>query len=581
MPRNWEQEWRPGGVFDILPDAVVVVTRDGTITKVNDRLAAMFGYDRGELVGASVEILLPEAVRARHVAQRAAFEQHPHARPIRGQLDFRGRRKDGSDFPVSVMLGPITGRGEDRTMAVVRDLATTDVVNRASYTDALTGLSNRAALFRDLGHRAPGGEPASLDNVAIALLELEGLRDVNASLGYTSGDAILRSVAKRMSARCEGFAKAYRLSGVRFVLVISGVTNPLSTVAEIRSVFRALVEPYDIFGRPVIVCANIGIAIDTDGAAGADSLLSDAEMALFNAKARGRNEDALFEPFMRADRSAKLALVGEIDEALKTGQLELYYQPQVRLSDLTLIGAEALLRWNHPTRGVVPPAVFMEALVESGHAAEVGHRVLRAACREAAQWRAIGPNDLFVGVNLFQCQIADPALPRIVEAVLADADLPAELLELEISEDFTLENDEQVLHSLSALGAAGVGLALDDLGTGRASLIQVAKLPVTCLKIDQRFIRQIAPGGRDVVLVDALVGLAHSLNMSVVAEGVETEGQAKILSVTSCDRGQGYFFGRPMPAGDFRALLEGGQPSTAAIAAAERGAAAGHPMHSR
>jgi EAL domain-containing protein (putative c-di-GMP-specific phosphodiesterase class I) len=240
----------------------------------------------------------------------------------------------------------------------------------------------------------------------------------------------------------------------------------------------------------------------------------------------------------------------------ETGSSLAFIASQAPLANarLRLAGAEALLRWNHPTMGVVPPSIFLGALAASPIVAEVGDWVLRSACCEAADWQ-IASSKIFVSANLFQGQIVNPALPAEIAAVLAEVGLPAHLLELEISENFTLENDDEILRSLTALRTAGVGLALDDLGTGRASLTQVAKLPVSCLKIDQSFVRQMVPGRRDAVLVKALVALAHELNMEVVAEGVETEAQAKILSVSSCDRGQGYFFGRPMRASDFRAIV--------------------------
>ena len=566
MPKNWEAEWKPGGVFDLMPDAVLVVAKDGTITKVNDRLIAMFGYSLEELVGSPIEILVPQEARAVHVGQRAAFEKNPHARLIRDTPDLRGRRKDGTEFPVSIMLGPITGRGDDRTMAVIRDLAAMDATRRRSYTDQLTGLPNRAALFHDLGEHQPVERQRPVGNDALALVDLSGLDDVNNSLGHVAGDQVLRSVADRLIAASEGIGKPYRLDGVRFVLLVPGANDPLGSIAGIRKVVSTLAEPIEIAGKSVVISANVGIVLGAEAGRGTDELLADADVALYHAKAKGRDRYALFAPFMRADLNARRALTKEIEEAFKVGQLELFFQPQVRLSDLKLVGAEALLRWNHRTMGVVPPSIFLDALAASPIVAEVGNWILRSACCEAAEWRQMASSEIFVSANLFQSQIANPALPAQIAALLAEVGLAAHLLELEISENFTLEDDDEILRSLTALRTAGVGLALDDLGTGRASLTQVAKLPVSCLKIDQSFVRQMVPGGRDAVLVEALVALAHKLNMQVVAEGVESEAQAKILSVSSCDRGQGYFFGRPMRASAFRGMI--GRPRFPVVATA-------------
>ncbi len=567
MPQNWEAEWKPGGVFDLMPDAVLVVAKDGTIAKVNDRLTAMFGYSREELLGSTIEILVPERLRAVHVGQRAAFDKNPHARPIRDSLDLCGRRKDGTEFPVSIMLGPITGRGDDRTMAVIRDLAATEATRRLAYTDKLTGLPNRAALFHDLGARQPVERKPPVGNDALALVDLNGIHNVNNSLGHAAGDHVLRSAADRLIAASEGIAKPYRLSGVRFVLLVSGANDPLALIACIRKVIGELTEPMEVCGKSVVIGANVGILLGVEPGRGTDELLADADVALYHAKAKGHGY-ALFAPSMRTDLNARREFAKEIEEAFRNGQLELFFQPQVRLSDLKPLGAEALLRWNHPTIGIVPPSIFLDALVASPIVSEVGDWVLRSACCEAREWRGLAPDKIFVGVNLFQSQIADRELPEKIAAMLAEIALPADLLELEISENFTLENDDEVLRSLSALRAAGVGLALDDLGTGRASLTQVSKLPVSCLKIDQSFVRQMVPGGRDAVLVEALVALAHKLGMQVVAEGVESEAQAKILSVSSCDRGQGYFFGRPMGANAFRKMISRQRlPAVAASAA--------------
>ncbi len=558
MPNNWEREWQPGGMFDLMPDAAVVVAKDGTISRVNGHLAAMFGYSREELVGAAVEILLPEAARAAHVGQRAAYDRQPRHRPIRNSLDLLGRRKDGTDFPVSIMLGPITGRGDDRTMAVVRDLAATEAMRRLLYTDQLTRLPNRAALYQDLGERFSARKPSAADTLALALFDLDGLHAVNSALGFAAGDDVLKSVARRLVMAAADFGKPYRLSGDKFVVLVSGVGDPLAQIASIRAMIDHIVEPLEVQGKSVAIGAWAGIVSDAGTRTDIDELLADADLALSRARAEGANRSAVFSPFMRAVLNVQRALEGEIEAAFKTGQLELFFQPQVRSSDLRVLGAEALLRWRHPARGIVPPADFFDVLLAGPLVPDVGLWVLRTACREAAEWRALGSEDTFVGVNLFQVQIADPALLRDVAAALAEVNLPARLLELEISENFTLENDETILRSLEALRAIGVGLALDDLGTGHASLTQIAKLPVSCLKIDQSFVRQMVPGGREALLVGALVKMAHGLDMQVVAEGVETEEQANILSGTSCDRAQGYFFGRPMPASDFRAMIARG-----------------------
>jgi EAL domain-containing protein (putative c-di-GMP-specific phosphodiesterase class I) len=312
-------------------------------------------------------------------------------------------------------------------------------------------------------------------------------------------------------------------------------------------------EGIEVAGRQVFVGVSVGICSSTQAERAVDELIYCADLALYHAKANGGRKLRLFEPSMRAVARGRQELEKEIRLAALNGEFELFYQPQLRLSDDRIVGAEALLRWNHPTKGLLLPGAFIEVLSQSSSASAVGQWILNSACREAAGWPSNGLGPLRIGVNLFPCQYRDQQMVTDVKSALRDSGLNPECLELEITENIELERQEKAPAMMRELRSIGVGLAFDDFGTGYASLSYLTRYPLTRLKIDRSFVHGLSEesAGNERPIVRSIIAMAHNLGLQVVAEGIETEQQAVLLRSENCDEVQGFLYGRPMRAAEF------------------------------
>ena len=322
----------------------------------------------------------------------------------------------------------------------------------------------------------------------------------------------------------------------------------------------------------MFIGASAGIAIAPADGLNVEDLISNADLALYDAKAVGGHTYRLYVPTLRAKAQFRRELDTELRRAFAENEFVLYFQPQVRMSDGAVVGAEALLRWRHPQRGMLAPGAFIEALAESPVALDVGKWVLKSACESAAGWRSAGLPPMRIGVNLFPAQFHDETLMDDVDEALRKSGLPAELLELEITENIALGHDESMLEPLRALRSRGVGLAFDDFGTGYASLSYLTRYPLTRIKIDQSFVRKICgqSASEDVAIVRSIIVMAHNLGLEVIAEGVETPDQAAFLHAEKCDEVQGYLYAKPLPLEEFEGFLRSSQPPQANPAYGQR-----------
>jgi diguanylate cyclase (GGDEF)-like protein len=425
-------------------------------------------------------------------------------------------------------------------------------LKRLAHYDNLTGLANRVSLHNDLNEviRANRGP------TAIAIFDLDGFKDVNDTLGHSTGDILLREVARRLSEFVADGGRFYRLGGDEFVLVKTACGDPIEIVGIVGSVLRRLAEKFEISGHQLFVGASAGIAMAPADGDDIEELVSNADLALYDAKSAGGNTCRLFLPVMRARTIARRELDVELRRASANRDFELFFQPQVRTSDGAVIGAEALLRWRHPQRGILAPGAFIEALSESPVVLEVGRWILQSACKQAAAWRQAG-FPLRIGVNLFSAQFHGETLIADVEAALSHSGLPPDALEIEITENIALGEQEESLQALHTLRAKGVKLAFDDFGTGYASLSYLARYPLTRIKIDQSFVRKIAGAFTlaDTAIVRSIIVMAHHLGLEVIAEGVETLAQVAFLRAEKCEELQGYLYAKPLSAADFEAYL--------------------------
>jgi diguanylate cyclase (GGDEF)-like protein/PAS domain S-box-containing protein len=425
---------------DLIPDAIVTVDRAGIIRQVNSQLTAMFGYQAGELIGQPIEILLPERARHRHVHLRAAFQLSPTMRPMGGGLELRGCRKDGSEFPVDIMLSSLSA-ADGLVLAVIRDTTTSKLLSeklrQLAYSDPLTSLPNRSALYRELGKVLEGDPATPIAPTWIALFDLDGFKEVNDTMGHSCGDQLLKEVALRWTAVVGEGPRIYRLGGDEFVALVSNCGDPRRIAEIAKTMLQALEKPFEIAGAVVFISASAGIALAPADGADVEELIANVDMALYKAKANGRVSSVFFHNALRADVHARRELELKLRQAYAQGDLELYFQPQVRLADATVVGSEALLRWNQG-RTVVAPGAFIEMLAASPIAAAVGSWILRTACETAASWRNMGLRPTRVAVNLFPSQFHSPVFVAELQEVLAATGLPPDSLELEITENIAL-----------------------------------------------------------------------------------------------------------------------------------------------
>jgi diguanylate cyclase (GGDEF)-like protein/PAS domain S-box-containing protein len=546
-------------VIDASPVAIVCSDHDRRIMLWSRAAEQMFGHSAAETVGQRTKLVPPEGV----AHSQALFDRAMGGETLRDVQATR-MRKDGSLVEVRIAAarmhdvdGAVRGVAWAYEDITDRKRAEEQLEHLAHF-DQLTGLPNRLSLQRELRHLLESG--ASARATSVALFDLDGFKDVNDTLGHSVGDQLLIEVGRRLAAVADDRARVCRLGGDEFVAIVPGCGDPRAVGDIIDRMLRRLGEPFEISDHVLHVGGSAGIAIAPNDGTNADELLANADLALYRAKADGGRGYRFFLPALRAQAQARRELGGELRRAFAQHEFELYFQPQVRLADEAVVGAEALLRWHHPVRGILGPGAFIEALAESPMAQDVGAWILQTACRNAAAWRAAGLALGRIGVNLFPSHLHSASFIHDVDGVLRGTGLPAEVLELEITENVAL-NYEDPASSLHQLHDRGVQLAFDDFGTGYASLSYLTRFPLSRIKIDRCFVSRMNEDGRDAAIVRSLIAMAHNLGLSVIAEGVESEAQAAFLRAEQCDEAQGFLFAKPLTAGAFAAYL-----ATASIA---------------
>jgi diguanylate cyclase (GGDEF)-like protein/PAS domain S-box-containing protein len=542
-------------VIDASPVAIVCCDADRKTVLWNRTAEEMFGYSAEEVVGRSSLLASPDGA----TQSQMLFDRALGGEIIR-QLEGKRRRKDGSLVQVRVAVAPMyhldgSVRGVARAYEDITDSKRAqEQLSRLAHYDPLTGLPNRLSLQKELGRLMAG---CSQNPVAIALFDLDGFKDVNDTLGHSTGDQLLIEVCQRFLEVTEGLArpaKVCRLGGDEFVIIVPDCGDPRAIADIVDTILKRLKEPFDVNGNVLHLGGSAGIAIAPNDAAQADELIANADLALYQAKSEGGQTYRFFLPALRARAQARRGLGVELRRAYAENEFELYYQPQIRLADDAVVGAEALLRWRHPERGLIAPAAFIDALAECSIAPDVGRWIIATACRQTAAWHRAGLMLNRIGVNLFPRQAHAAELLQDVEDALRTAGLPADTLELEITENVAL-NFEDSNTTLRKVQAMGVRLAFDDFGTGYASLNHLTRFPIWRIKIDRSFVNRISNSVEDAAIVRSLIAMAHNLGLRVVAEGVETEAQAAFLLEESCEEAQGYLYAKPLPAAEFEAYL--------------------------
>ncbi|GAA4562347.1 cyclic Di-GMP phosphodiesterase RmdA [Micromonospora coerulea] len=566
-----DSEARFRAVFTGAAIGIGIAGTDGRVIEVNQSFADMLGYTVDELRAINVASLFyaDDAAGMWELYQELIEGKHDSAR-----VEKRYLRKDGTivwtDLAVSLIR---YDDGRPRfTVAMIEDITERyELQQRLRFQalhDPLTGLPNRTLFFETLGRVFDtAGEE---QRVGVCFLDLDGFKAINDSLGHDLGDQLLVVISRRLADCVSGRGHLVaRMGGDEFVILVDsgGGIDDAVEVAELA--LAAVSAPVKVGDQQLAVSASIGIVECPAAETSVSELMKAADTTLYWAKAEGRGRWAVYDPERSAADIARSALAAGLPAALDRGEFVLHYQPIVSLLDGTMLAVEALVRWQHPELGLIGPDRFIGLAEETGLIVQLGAWVLRQACRDAEGWRRAYPDArLVVSVNLAARQADDPAIVDTVAEALTRTGLPAELLQLELTESAVMGTAGEPLRSLHQLAELGVRLAIDDFGTGYSNLAYLRRLPIHCLKLAGPFVEGIRADGadaaadhRDERIVDALVRLAHALELWVTAEAVETEEQAERLRALRCDTGQGRWFGAPVPAPQIRARLAGGEPA--------------------
>jgi len=541
-------------LFETSLDLIFITDRRGTFLQVSPSSLATLGYSPNEMIGHSGrEFIYPDDLEKTRKVMRLA-------RTGRETCNFETRYVHKNGCPVTLAWSGVWSEPEQKHYFFGRDMTERKLaeenLKQLAHYDQLTMLPNRISLRNDLSELFNLRAATSDRTFSLAIFDLDKFKDINDTLGHSAGDQLLQEVAKRLTVAADSSARTYRLGGDEFVMVFSSCGDPFVVTDAANAALKRLEEPFEINDHRLFIGASAGIAIAPAHGLDVEELISNADLALYDAKAGGGHTSRIFMPVLRANAQARRELDTELRRAFLENEFVLYFQPQIRIHDGAVVGAEALLRWRHPERGVLAPGVFIEALAGSPVATEAGRWILQSACEQAASWRSMGLPPIRMGVNLFPAQFTK-TLQGEVEGALMKSGLPADALELEITENIALGKDEAMLAPLRALRAQGVGLAFDDFGTGFASLIYLRRYPLTRIKIDQSFIRKITDRSlpKDTALTRSIILMAHNLDLEVIAEGVETADQEAFLRAEKCEEVQGYLHAKPLPAMEFEKYL--------------------------
>ena len=544
--------------MDATDDAITLVNRTTMqFVEVNAAASQMFGFSREELL----ELGPMDLVSTPRVQLEALYDTVITGQGRTDSIEFAHRR-DGSTVPIEVHRHAQRAGGDWIVVEVVRDITrraqAESRLQHMAHFDALTGLLNRT-LFHETLTKTLVQASALGQTVAVLFMDLDNFKNVNDTYGHAAGDELLIQVSDRLIQCVRVRDTVGRLGGDEFALILmipQGKHDVAAVVA--KKIQSALLEPFHLDGHEVTVTASIGIAMHPGDATDAETLLMYADTALHQAKQGGRDTFQFFTSAMNTEVWRRLELETALRQAVKNEEFVLHYQPKVQLAGGHVVGLEALLRWDRPGYGLVPPSEFIYALEDSGLIVEVGRWVIAAACEQIRAWIRRGIDPVQVSVNVSPRQFIKGDLQGDVLLALDTYEVPAHLLELELTETLLMTSTDNTIAALRNLKAVGVQISIDDFGTGYSSLAYLRRFPVDKLKIDLSFIRDVTHSPDDDSIVSAIIQMCHSLNLAVIAEGVETAPQLAFLRRHQCDQIQGYYFSRPLPLPALEQLLLAG-----------------------
>ncbi len=550
--------------LNCIGDAVVCTDISGNITFLNPVAEAMTGWPLTEALGRPMaEVFRTLSATSTEPTETTAEVAILQIRSVHLPPSCVLIRRDGLEIPIEDTIAAIHDRQGRATGAVIvfRDVSVTRAmaqqITHSAEHDFLTGLPNRM-LLNDRISQAIAAARRHAKQVAVLFLDVDGFKHINDSLGHPIGDKLLQSIAGRLVAAVRGADTVSRQGGDEFVVLLPDLQQPEDAAVMAGRILRDVSTPHLVDQHELHVTTSIGVSVFPDDGTDAETLIKTADTAMYQAKENGRQSFQFFKPAMNARAVERQFIEESLRRALERQEFALHYQPKVNLSTGTITGAEALIRWTHPSRGPIPPATFIPIAEDCGLIVPIGRWVLRHATCQAQAWVDAGLRPTTMAVNVSAIEFRDEQFLSRLFAILDESRLTPPALELEMTESVLMKRVTSTALILQTLRKRGVQVAIDDFGTGYSSLSYLRKFPIDTLKIDQSFVAQIDSGDDDAAIVTAVLGMARSLKLRVVAEGVETFEELAFLHARHCEEGQGYYFGHPVPAEQFAKLLKTG-----------------------
>jgi diguanylate cyclase (GGDEF)-like protein/PAS domain S-box-containing protein len=546
--------------FETSIDAVVQMDFDGYITGWNQQAEKIFGWSAEEILEQTIEqTIIPERYREAHRMGMQRYLAGGETSVLNKLIEIHALNRDGHEFPVELSISVINSPDLQEFSAYIRDIsqrkqAETIIWNQANF-DSLTSLPNRNLFLERLKHEALNCDRSKL-SLALLYLDLDRFKEVNDSMGHDMGDLLLVEVSSRLKKAVREIDSVARPSGDEFTIILGQIDDQLSVQRVCQQLLDTLSEPLTLDNEIVHVTASIGVSFYPDDANSTDVLQRNADQAMYAAKASGRNRYQFYTAELQERAQRKRQMIMDLREAVNQSQFEVYYQPIVNLLDDSMIKAEALLRWHHPQAGMVSPAVFIPIAEETGLIHDIGNWVFYQATQQATLWRKQFDNNFQISVNTSSLQwIENAAGMNQWFTHLIEQGIDGTALCMEITEAVLIDANDRITNRLLEFRDANIQVSIDDFGTGYSSLSYLKNFDIDYLKIDQSFVRNLDQQQNDLALCEAMIVMAHKLGIQVIAEGVETKSQDRILRDIGCDYGQGYLYSRPISALDLTALI--------------------------
>jgi diguanylate cyclase (GGDEF)-like protein/PAS domain S-box-containing protein len=538
---------------DQMRDSALWISGDGRVIFANDATCRNLGYTHDELVKMTVFDIEPSL---KPEAWPRDWERLRKRKTL--TYETAHRKKDGRMMPAEVNANLVQVHEQEYNCAFVRDI-TERKINEAELTrlathDVLTGLPNRNLLNDRIDHAILHAK-RNKEYAGVMVVDLDKFKFINDNMGHDAGDELLKEVASRMKSILRASDTVARLGGDEFVIVLEGVAHPEDCALVGQKLMRIIAKPMLVRGIATEIGASVGIAVFPLDGEDAAALMKNADIAMYQVKSEGRGNFQFYEREMGERASRHLSIITGLQEALKNDRFVLHYQPIFDLKSRQLVAAEALLRWQDPERGLIPPNEFIPVAEESGLIGAMGAWVIEEACRQNSRWQKDGMKIVPISVNLSAYQLRSAEIVDVVRKALAACGLPSRFISLELTESMVMGNPQKVIGILKEIQGLGVMIAIDDFGTGYSSLSYLQQFPIDVIKIDRSFVKNISGDAKDAVIANAIIKLAHGLGYKVLAEGVETAVQSDYLQSQGCDLVQGFFYGRPVPAKEFERVL--------------------------